>query len=197
MATRLTRFLKLEKPRPPASVTRPELPRFREPAPSLAEETPGEQPFRRSACCEAENTRYAERCVNCREELHTPAQDDFNARLWEERKTQLAEERAQIKNRAALSSEDQRLLGESIAEEVAERERFRLDWMSDDGRTPLAVRLCNSLPAEWRTAFLCSCALACAAGFLTAFFGNPDSPQRFVGFLVGVSVVAAFLPRKL
>lgn len=197
MATRLTRFLKLEKARPPAPVTRPELPRFREPEPSLAEETPGEQPFRRCAGCEAENTRYAERCVNCREELHTPAQDAFNARLWEERQTQLAEERAQIKGRAALSSEDQRLLGEAIATEVADRERFRLDWMSGEGRTPLAVRLCNSLPAEWRSLFLCSCALACVAGFLTAVFGNPDSPQRFFGVLIGVSVVASFLPRKL
>ncbi|HET9751760.1 MAG TPA: hypothetical protein VFP52_02315, partial [Myxococcales bacterium] len=86
MAGRLARFLKLEQPQKDAEVPRHEVAttaRFRgEPSGIALEPDFGDQPFLRCPQCEADNTRYAERCQNCQARLSGEDVRAWNAQLW-------------------------------------------------------------------------------------------------------------------
>src|SRR5436305_14588560 len=95
---RFLRFLKLERARPAADTRAPLATEHRfepEAAPPAEAEIerlrdlrreqfasgietdqkdPAEQPFRQCAVCEADNSRFAERCMNCGANLSTPEQ---------------------------------------------------------------------------------------------------------------------------
>src|SRR5579859_1539840 len=111
MAGRLTRFLNLEKRRPPRDEPAHDVvtpgrftPESSPPAPGPSHPvmTPGrfdppelqlsqdhgEQPFLRCPSCEADNGRFAGRCVNCGGPLDTEAARTFNQQLWEGRRAE-------------------------------------------------------------------------------------------------------------
>src|SRR6185436_13115130 len=84
---------------------------------------PAEQPFLRCPVCEADNSKYAMRCLNCQARLDTDEVHEWNARLWAERQKQKA---AEPPPPAPEVVDQQRLLGEAIARQVGERERSRM-----------------------------------------------------------------------
>src|SRR4051812_6769877 len=49
----------------------------------IADQPAETQPFLRCAVCEADNGRFAERCMNCGAALGTPEQRAYNDALWE------------------------------------------------------------------------------------------------------------------
>jgi hypothetical protein len=143
MAGRLTRFLKLERRHAPAPGPAAEVAtrsRFSgEPSGIALEPDFGEQPFLRCPGCEADNTRFSERCINCQASLTGEDVRAWNAELWARR---------QAEQRAPPAADAQRALGEAIAQEVAERERARLSGWEERGsnRTPLGLQLLALLP---------------------------------------------------
>jgi len=195
--SKFARFLKLERPHQPAVHKPPERPRFEEPKPAL-EEPSDAQPFRRCASCEMDNTRFAERCTNCKAALHTAEQEAFNARLWEARQLQAAEEQVAAAASTAMTSADQRKLGEAIAQLVAKRERGRLgflDFLGASAWTPLGLRVYSSLPSDRaRAAFLSACAFLCLGGFWLSLREPSGSGLHLLGFAAGVGMVALFVP---
>jgi hypothetical protein len=103
MAGRLSRFLRLERKRPPrdrkpSAVLQRE--RF-EPPPAAgvelaAPEPEGAQPFVRCAFCEHDNSRFDGACRSCGKALDGEEQRAFNERLWSERRAQRAVEEAEL-----------------------------------------------------------------------------------------------------
>ncbi len=134
-----------------------------EEVPEVAEaEPPGSQPFQRCVSCEADSSRFAQRCQNCGFRLDTPEQRAFNEWVWTRRRDEdartdaaLAEMNEAREASAEALARTQRELGEQLAREVAARERDRLSWMADDdghgqgaGRreTP-GLRLLRNIPS--------------------------------------------------
>jgi hypothetical protein len=154
MAGRLTRFLNLEKRRKPGDAPAHEvvtpgrfsraasdqLPvagekhgvvtpgRFEPPELQLSPDH-GEQPFLRCPSCEADNGRFALKCINCSVRLDTPAVHAFNEQLWARRHAEAEATRAVEAEHQKSLEADQRALGEAIAREVAERERLGSHWL--------------------------------------------------------------------
>ena len=134
-----------------------------------AESAAGAQPFTRCAECETDNTRYAESCQNCGARLDTPAQRAFNERLWAARQAEATAERQALAEREAArqrqAADDARMRRE-VAEEMARRERDRVDAELPDGpfgqgpveapggtRDTAGMRLLRMLPGvRWRIA---------------------------------------------
>src|SRR5438309_1494463 len=94
MAGRFIRFLGIERPHAPADQQSPVVHPTRfapeEPRPpgsgiETDEEPADAQPFMRCARCEADNTRFADRCTNCGTALHTPEQELYNRQLGTKR----------------------------------------------------------------------------------------------------------------
>src|SRR5436309_5262857 len=149
MAGRLTRFLNLERPRKPDDTpahgvaTRARFTGEEPPAASPDEmfraerETQlqsgveidttdaAEQPFLRCPVCEADNSKFAVKCINCQARLDSDEVKAWNARLWQERR---AARELEQKPPAVVSVEQNRLLGESLAQMVAESERAKMGW---------------------------------------------------------------------
>ncbi len=209
MAGRLTRFLNLERPHEPGE--KPAAPhevatraRFTgEPSGIATEPDFGEQPFLRCPRCEADNSRYAGRCTNCSAPLGGEDVRVYNDRLWAERKTQRAQEEA-ARRSAQLSpeqlAEQNRMLGEALAREVAIREEARLSWWSSGtsgswNSTPIGVRLLSLLPsAQARIVagvIAAATFVAAAAAALTAR-GHPR--VQIAGFVVGTLLLVLFAP---
>jgi hypothetical protein len=201
MAGRLTRFLNLERRRKPGAgpahavvtegrfVPRPEL--------ELAPDH-GEQPFLRCPSCEADNSRFASRCVNCGSRLDTEEVRAFNDQLWEGQHAQAEVDRVEtLERQRKLESdrlaftEEQRELGESIAREVGERERVRLG-----SATPLGLRLLSRLEGHAQIVAV----VAAAALFLLCAFvavAARDHPLlRGLGAAGAVLLLALFCPRR-
>src|SRR5215470_16134204 len=112
MTGRLTRFLNLERSRKPASEAPTgvanvgrfggEPPRAAEPVDAFKEERQAqirsgidvemhgaeEQPFLRCPVCEADNSRYAVKCLNCQRSLDGPEVLAWNRQLWAARRAQ-------------------------------------------------------------------------------------------------------------
>src|SRR5205807_1176749 len=108
-------------------------------------------PFLRCPRCEADNTRYADRCVNCQAPLVGDDVRAWNERLWAERQAQRAREHAARQESRSEQEllQQNRMLGEALAREVGERERARLSWWWSGGLrdpTPIGVRLLGMLP---------------------------------------------------
>jgi len=205
MAGRLTRFLTIERPHRPGDGPKHEVAttaRFSGEPPTMALERDfGEQPFLRCPGCEADNSRYAERCQNC----HRPLTDEdvraFNEKLWAERKAQQVLEQA-ARGDAQSAAEQMRqnqLLGEALAREVGARERTRLFWMSDENfdRTPIGVRLLSLLPTAGARRIAGGLAfLLFVASMWTAIAAHGHPKLQSAGFVAALAVIALFVPGR-
>lgn len=206
MAGRLTRFLNLERPhvsgekQEPHELATPA--RFTgEPSGIALEPDFGEQPFLRCPRCEADNSRYAERCTNCRTPLTSEDVRAWNERLWAERKAQKAkDEAALLQTRAASPDllEQNRRLGEALAREVGERERSRMSWWWGSGyqdSTPIGFRLLSLLPTTQSrivAGALAAITFIGAAGTALSARGHPR--LQGAGFIVGLLLLVLFTP---
>lgn len=193
MASRLRRFLHLERPRdgagapdpaPGASdraarfgaVQRPDpgpapadvpatgarLERFgAEPEPALQLLDRGDRlPFTRCLRCGMDSHALAVECPGCGAALDTPEQRAGDERLRVERARQAEEEaREAAARREALAREEageaasRRALGEALAREVGDRERWRLEAEGlggGPGPLELGARVLRALGARWR-----------------------------------------------
>jgi len=121
----------------PSPVAAGHLDRFRPAAErplELAPSAEGELPFVRCASCRMDHNRSAAFCANCGADLRTEEQRAFNAQLAEERRAQGAVEASQAAEfeRAQREAADEaarakRGMAETLAREVGDAERRRLD----------------------------------------------------------------------
>ncbi len=121
----------------PARVAGGHLDRFRpaEERPlEVATSVEGELPFIRCASCQMDHNRTASVCSQCGADLLTEEQRAFNARLAGERRAQAAVEEAQVAERersqreaADDAAKANRTMAETLAREVGDTERRRLD----------------------------------------------------------------------
>lgn len=199
MAGRLARFLKLEQRQKGADVPPHEVAntaRFRgEPSGMVLEPDSGEQPFLRCPRCEADNTRYAERCQNCQAPLTGEDVRAWNEQFWAARQ---AADAGKAEAAQPLTPDAQRLLGEAIAREVGERERARLSWWGSEtvhDSTPVGMRLLAMLPTRRARVTVAAVAFAAfAAGALAAFDGSHRPALRGAGLVVSMLLLLLFTP---
>jgi hypothetical protein len=104
-----------------------------EPSIELVETSAGARPFTRCMRCGMDHGVFATACTGCGASLDTPAQHEWNERLWASRQEQAAREaRAEAERRAldpaaeAKLAAARRAMGEELAREVGRRERRRL-----------------------------------------------------------------------
>jgi len=198
MAGRLTRFLNLERPHRPGEAPKHEVAtkaRFTgEPSGMVLEPDFGERPFLRCPRCEADSSRYADRCFNCQEPLTGEDVRAWNEQLWAKRKAQ-QQSVARDQGEAALLQQN-RLLGEALAREVAERERTRLSWWSGaDDFTPVGVRLLSLFPTTRGRVLGGAVAFAAfLGGAITAFVARKHPMLQGAGFVVALLMVVLFTP---
>ena len=210
MAGRLTRFLNLERPhapgeKPPAPHEVATKARFTgEPSGIATEPDFGEQPFLRCPRCEADNTRYAQRCTNCQAPLTGEDVRLFNEQLWADRKAQQRQEAEALAARRQPSAEDlvqqNRRLGEALAREVAIREQARMSWWSSGvsgsyNATPIGVRLLSLLPSTRGRVIAGAIAAAtfiASAGAALSARGHPR--VQIGGFIVATLLLVLFAP---
>jgi hypothetical protein len=205
MAGRLTRFLNLERPHVPGE-KQPQhqvatAARFTgEPSGIALEPDFGEQPFLRCPRCEADNSRYAERCTNCRAPLTGEEVRAWNERLWAERKAQKAKDEAALRQARAAPDlvEQNRRLGEALAREVGERERSRMSWWWGNGYqdpTPIGFRLLSLLPGTQARIVAGALAAITFVGAAGAALGGRGHPRlQGAGFIVGLLLLVLFTP---
>jgi hypothetical protein len=206
MAGRLTRFLNLEKPhvpgeKPPAPHEVATRARFTgEPSGIALEPDFGEQPFLRCPNCEADNTRYAERCMNCRAPMGGDDVRAFNERLWAERQAQRARDDAALRESRAQPDlvQQNRMLGEALAREVGERERARMSWWWGGGyqdATPIGLRLLSLLPTTQGRVIAGGLAFVTFVGAVGLALSARGHPRlQGVGFVVGLLLLVLFTP---
>lgn len=205
MGGRLTRFLNLERPRkadetPPHGVAnegRFRAEREEQLRSGIDVETPDatEQPFLRCPVCEADNTKFAVQCVNCQARLDSQEVRSWNAQFWQRRLS----ERAPVAPPPAVVVEQNRILGESIAREVAEHERLRLGWglSSSYDSTPLGLKLLELIPDQ-------NVRFAVAMGMVATFFGagtvaylaRHHPVVQTVAIVVAVGLLVLFTPNR-
>ena len=220
MGGRLTRFLNLEKARKP-SPDAPDVPmtaaRFSGEAPPAAsaddlfraereaqlasgveveQTSDDEQPFLRCPVCEADNSKFAVKCINCQGRLDTDEVHAWNARLWQERRA--ARELEVAKPAAPPLAEQNRLLGEALAQEVAERERLKMgqqDWSSST--TPIGMRLLELIPnPNVRFAVAMGLVAAFFAAGTVAYVARNHPVLQTVGIVVAVGLLVLFTPKS-
>ena len=206
MAGRLTRFLNLERPRRPEDAPPHHevatAGRFTgEPSTIGLQRDFGEQPFVRCPRCEADNSRYAERCGNCQAPLTGADVRAWNEKLWADRQTQSAREHAAEHTRMEQELLQQnRLLGEALAREVGKREQARLSWWwwSNGGLpdpTPIGVRLLSMLPTTGARVVAGAVAAAAFVGAVVLGFEARGHPRlQGAGFIIGVLLLLMFTP---
>lgn len=202
MAGRLARFLKLEERQkgaegPPHEVANTA--RFRgEPSGMVLEPDFGEQPFLRCPRCEADNTRYAERCQNCQAPLRGEDVLAWNAQFWAARQAAAVVPKTDTQPVQPLTPDAQRLLGEAIAREVGERERARLSWWGSGtahDSTPVGMRLLAMLPTRRARGIVAVAALVMfAVGALAALGGSHRPAVRGAGLVVSMLLLLLFTP---
>ena len=202
MAGRLTRFLNLERPHAPGEKAPPPhevatKARFTgEPSGIATEPDFGDQPFLRCPRCEADNTRYAQRCTNCSGDLTGEDVRQWNARLWAERK---AQEKTAVRVSEEELLQQNRMLGEALAREVAQREQARLSWWASgtgaDDATPIGVRLLSLLPGtQSRVIAGVAAALTFVAAVGVALSARGHPRLQIAGFVVGGVLALLFTP---
>jgi len=161
------------------------------------------QPFTRCASCQMDNTIYAPACQNCGAALDTPAQRDFNERLWASRRTEaeaerrMAADREQERQREAAAQARQR---RELAEELARQEKVRIDEQYGDGTAggvggasgTAGMRLLRLVPgAGWRIALA---AVAIGIPLLLLLFGRGRA--QFAGMALLGILIALFSPGR-
>ena len=162
------RFEGLEQPgdapgRPTASGA--DLDRFSIPPPppiELASTDAARRPFTRCMRCGMDHNVHVTECTGCGASLDTPAQREFNDRLWRERQAErAAEERLEAEREARRTADAEELavqrreMGEALAREVGERERRRLGEEgfrsgADDALGAILLGIGAWLAAAWR-----------------------------------------------
>jgi hypothetical protein len=146
-------------PGPPA--TGAELDRFGPKPPpriELLETASGERPFTRCMRCGMDHNVRATECTGCGASLDTEPQRAFNDRLWAQRQEEAAREAAASEElRAARADADaeaaraRRAMVETLAREVGERERRRLDAELGPSARRVAIPVADLLRRVWRT----------------------------------------------
>jgi hypothetical protein len=202
MAGRLTRFLKLERPRRPGDAPHHEVvttARFTgDPAGIALQPDVGKQPFIRCPRCEADNSRFTERCTNCQGPLSGDDVRAWNEKLWSDRQTEAAREQTALEQSRGERDmvQQNRLLGEALAREVGERERARLSWWSGGpDPTPIGVRLLSMLPTTRARIVAGAVAAAAFVGAALLAFGARRHPLlQGTGFIVGLLLLVLFTP---
>jgi hypothetical protein len=207
MAGRLTRFLNLERPHRPGDAPPHEVAtkaRFTgEPSGLALEPDAGEQPFLRCPRCEADNSRYAERCFNCQESLTGEDVRAWNEQLWAQREQELArQQQAQVQQRPTEQEllRQNQMLGEALAREVGDRERARLSgWSGGNGNgsdfTPVGVRLLSLFPTTRARVIAGAAAVAAFLGAgITAFLARKHPMLQGAGLVVALLLLALFTP---
>lgn len=157
----------------------------------IAEEEPDTRVFLRCAVCEAENGRFAERCMNCGTALDTPEQRAYNDALWAKRR---AAEQAAARP-PPVDPAGNRALGEDLARAVADREAERLSWMAAGRGPSVGIRILAALPPQLRTAAILG-GLAEIAGTGIAAYNTHTTGWRFVFFASLALAGAIFVPRR-
>jgi ribosomal protein L37E len=142
--------------RPLAGPTHPaasgaDLDRFAPPPPAPVELVPADadrRPFTRCLRCGMDHHALASECAGCGAALDTPEQRAFNDGLWAERRAERAEEERLHAEReverlraAAELAVERRAAAESLAREVGERERRRLQAGGFEGGMDEALGL--------------------------------------------------------
>ena len=156
----------------------------------IAELAPEAQPFLRCAICEADNSRFAEKCMNCGAPLTTDEQRTYNEALWAARRAEQAAARP-----PPIDPKGNRALGEELARAVANREEERVSWMAGQRNSSAGMRILAALPPQLRTAAIVG-GLAEIAGTGIAAYGTHDVGWRFV-FIASVALIGAvFVPRR-
>jgi hypothetical protein len=202
MAGRLTRFLNLEAPHRPGDAPPHEVAtkaRFTgDPSGIALAHDVGEQPFLRCPRCEADNSRFADRCFNCQEILTGEDVRAWNEQLWERRRAESAREQVQAQESRSQGEilRQNRMLGEALAREVGQRERARLSWSSGGHDfTPVGVRLLWLLPTArarvWAGA-AAAAAFFAAGGVALMARGHPMAQAG--GAVVALLLLVLFAP---
>jgi hypothetical protein len=134
------------------------LDRFGAPPPAaleLARPDAGERPFTRCPRCAMDHHVTAVECTQCGARLDTEACRAFNDALWEERRAAAAADeeaaaalRAAREEAQAQAARDRRAAAETLAREVGEQERRRLDVELGGGGE--LGRLAQRLLEWWR-----------------------------------------------
>lgn len=208
------RFAGVERPPGPASAphrprTGAQLDRFGpEPEPRLElVEAEGRRPFTRCRRCSVDNNVFATSCTGCGLSLDTAEQHAFDERFWAarqaeaEREARVLAERAELRARAeAEDARARRAMGESLAREVGEAERRRIEgwggWFGSSGRAgrsgpwnPLGLKLLRRILDErWHLP-----ALALAAGAAASLAAYGIHADRASILLLGVAALALLL----
>lgn len=197
MAGRLTRFLKVEQRRKPGEAPPHEIAtkaRFSGETSGLATEPDlGEQPFLRCPRCEADNSRYAERCFNCQAPLTGEEVRAWNAQLWAKRK---AEEAAAPRPLAQPTQEELRARGEAIAQQILDSERARMWWLPRPlDPTPIGVKLLGLLPTTQARVIGGAITAGVFVGAASIAYSAHQHPQLRIGaFIVAALLVLLFTP---
>jgi len=226
VAGRLTRFLNLERARKPADTPHHEVvtkERFGAPPPTpqqvdrhfreereaqlesgveIETAPAGEQPFLRCPVCEADNSKYAVKCLNCSQRLDTDEARTWNERFWRKRRDEMQQQgqaEAALEQRHGEALEAQRALGEMLGHQDSEREGARLGWMQDRGLNnpdPIGFRLLRAISSR-------RLRLATGIGFAGVFVGallvafryrHLDPSVEGFALLAAFLVVSLFLP---
>jgi hypothetical protein len=196
-------------PGPRAARTGAGLERFGpEPEPSiqLAGDGDGPRPFTRCMRCGAENGAFVTRCIGCEADLDTPAQHDFDEKLWARRAQDRAREEAALAERHELAerarteeARARRALAEETAREVGDAERRRLEveglrsgwgggWTG--GGSPVGLRLVRLIANPW----LRIAAVISMFAIPVVLLAVPHPGARQGGVLVFLLVVSLFAP---
>jgi hypothetical protein len=157
----------------------------------IEEESPDVQPYLRCAICEGENSRFAEKCMNCGAPLTTAEQRAYNDALWAERR---AAEQAAARP-PPVDPAGNRALGEELARTVADSEAERLSWMAGARSPSAGIRILAALPPQLRKAAILG-GLAEIAGTGIAAYNTHEAGWRFVFFASLALVGAIFVPRR-
>lgn len=194
------------QPTPAPGVPSTSTDRFRPPAErglEIADPQKDVQPFTRCASCQMDNTVYAPACQNCGAALDTPAQRDFNERLWASRKAEAeaerraASDREQERQRDAAARARQR---RELAEELARQEKDRIDEQYGDGPIvgpgsasgSAGMRLLRLVPgAGWRIVLA---VVAIGLPLLLLLFGR--GRLQFAGMALLGILIALFSPGR-
>lgn len=148
-----------------------------------------EQPFIRCMHCHGDNGRFAQYCINCSEALNTPAQQEFNRHLWDERLQQRAEEN---KFSQAKATADRQAMAEQLAERELLGQRLKESFEEErvDQDVALGVRMLRAIQSPgWRLAIIGGGLLVIAGFGVAALRGNMNA--RLV--LLGCAVLGLFL----
>jgi hypothetical protein len=178
-----------------------------EPSIQLDEGDAGDRPFTRCLRCGAEGGAFATRCTGCDADLDTAAQHEFNEKLWQRRQEERRREEAALAERRALgeraAAEDARArreMGESLARQVGNLERRRLEvdearsggwgggWGGDP--RPLGLRLLLRLHDPWLR--IAVGVLVVAVPVVLLAVSSPGARQA--GVVILVVVASLFAP---